>query len=59
MKTLVSALTLAAIIAAPALTTPAFAGNPNEVIVGGKVIGADPDPNVRLQLRRDYGSEGY
>ena len=59
MKTLVTVLTLATIIAAPALTSPAFAANPNEVIVGGKVIGADPDPNVRLQLRRDYGSEGY
>jgi hypothetical protein len=32
---------------------------PNNVTVGGKNIGQDPDSNVRLQLRRDYGSEGF
>jgi hypothetical protein len=26
--------------------------------VGGKSIGQDPDANVRLQMRRDAGSEG-
>ena len=31
----------------------------NEVIVGGKVIGADPDANVRFQLGRDAGSENF
>ena len=31
----------------------------NDVIVGGKVIGADPDADVRLQLRRDARSEGF
>jgi hypothetical protein len=29
------------------------------VIVGGKRLGQDPDSNVRLQMRRDFGSEGY
>jgi hypothetical protein len=29
------------------------------VTVGGKNIGQDPDANVRLQMRRDYGSEGF
>ena len=58
MKTLIAALALAAFIATPVITSPAFADE-TEVIVGGKVIGKDPDPNVRLQLRRDYGSEGY
>jgi len=29
---------------------------PYVVIEDGKVIGADPDPNVRLELRRDYES---
>jgi len=58
MKTLIAALFLAGtLIAAPAFARLAFADN--EVIVGGKVIGADPDANVRLQLRRDYGSEGF
>ena len=29
----------------------------NDVVVDGRFIGADPDPNVRLELRRDaYGS---
>jgi hypothetical protein len=56
MKTLIAALALAtALIAAPAFTHTAFAQN--EVTMGGKVIGQDPDANVRLQLRRDYGSE--
>jgi hypothetical protein len=58
MKTLIAGLALAAtLIVAPAFTRLAFADN--EVIVGGKVIGADPDANVRLQLRRDAGSEGF
>jgi hypothetical protein len=26
------------------------------VVEDGKVIGQDPDPNVRLELRRDYYS---
>jgi hypothetical protein len=57
MKSLIAALTLAAAIAAPAFTGAALAAN--EVTVGGQNIGADPDANVRLQLRRDAGSEGY
>ena len=57
MKTLIAALTLATLIAAPAFTRSAIAAN--EVIVGGKYVGADPDANVRFQLRRDAGSEGY
>jgi len=58
MKTLITALALATLIAAPALTTATVA-SAEEVFVGGKSIGADPDANVRLQLRRDFGSEGY
>jgi hypothetical protein len=57
MKALVTALVLAAVIAAPVLIQPAAAQT--EVIVGGKYVGADPDANVRLQLRRDAGSEGF
>jgi hypothetical protein len=57
MKTLITTLVLATIVAAPAVTTSAFAAN--EVTVGDRVIGADPDANVRLQMRRDFGSEGY
>ena len=57
MKTLIAVLTLATFVAVPIATTPAAAEN--EVAVGGKIIGADPDANVRLQLRRDAGSEGY
>jgi hypothetical protein len=29
------------------------------VYEGGRFVGQDPDPNVRLQLRRDSGYEGY
>jgi hypothetical protein len=47
-----------ALIASPVLTQSAFAEAPDSVIVGGKNVGADPDANVRLQIRRDVGSEG-
>jgi hypothetical protein len=57
MKTLVAALALAALITAPTFTQSAIAAD--EVVVGGKTIGADPDANVRLQIRRDAGSENY
>ena len=61
MKTLITggAAALAiGLITGPVLTQPAFAEAPDSVIVGGKNIGADPDPNVRFQIRRDFGSEG-
>jgi hypothetical protein len=29
------------------------------VYEGGRFVGQDPDPNVRLQLRRDSDNEGY
>jgi hypothetical protein len=62
MKTLIigSAAALALVLlAGPVLTQPALAEAPNSVNVGGKNIGADPDSNVRFQLRRDVGSEGF
>ena len=55
MTKLITALALAALFAVPALTT----ASAEPVQFGGKTIGADPDPNVRLQLRKDFGSEGY
>ena len=61
MKTLISggvAALAIGLIASPVLTQPAFAEAPNSVIVGGKNVGADPDANVRYQMRRDFGSEG-
>jgi len=60
MKTLITAVALTiTFIAAPAITQSALAASPNDVMVGGQNIGQDPDTNVRLQLRRDYGSEGF
>ena len=59
MKTLIPALALFTLIVAPLVTQAATAASPNDVNVGGKSIGADPDENVRLQLRRDAGSEGF
>ena len=38
--------------------TQALTAGPNDVVVGGKSIGQAPDANVRLQMRRDAGSEG-
>jgi hypothetical protein len=33
---------------------PAYvAASPYAVIVGGQVVGADPDPNIRAQIERD------
>jgi hypothetical protein len=55
MKTLIVFLTLATAFVA----APSFAQSSNDVIVGGKSIGQDPDANVRLQLRRDFGSENF
>jgi hypothetical protein len=61
MKALNTALAIAALITAPAFTSAAVAAqqSQNDVIVGGKTIGSDPDANVRFQLRRDFGSEGF
>ncbi len=69
MKKLVTALVFAAFAAAPAFAAThhkktddanaayAAATDPNVVIVGGKVVGADPDANVRLSLMRDPESQ--
>jgi hypothetical protein len=62
MKTLIAGSVAAlamALIAGPVLTQPAFAEAPDSVIVGGKNVGADPDANIRFQMRRDFGSEGF
>jgi hypothetical protein len=60
MKTLVSTLALATLlIAGPAFAQSATAPSPNDVTMGAKSIGQDPDANVRLQMRRDFGSEGF
>jgi hypothetical protein len=62
MKSLIAGRVMAlaiTLVAAPVFTQPAFAEQPNRVIVGGQNIGADPDANVRFQMRRDVGSEGF
>jgi patatin-like phospholipase/acyl hydrolase len=65
MKKLIMTLALAAVTAAPAFAAThhkkaddaraayAAATDSTVVIVDGKVVGADPDANVRLNLRRD------
>lgn len=64
MKKFVTALALAAFVATPAFaanhkksndaaSTYVAATDPTVVVVNGKVVGADPDANVRLNLRRD------
>ena len=62
MKTLITggAVGLAiTLLTGPVLTQPAFAEGPDSVIVGGKNVGADPDSNVRFEMRRNFGSEGF
>ena len=67
MKYLMTALALATLVASPAFAATkkipqyrsdaaqSYASVPaaNVVVVDGQVVGADPDPNVRLQLQRD------
>jgi hypothetical protein len=50
MKTLIGVVALATALIVPALTQVAVA-DPNDVIVGGKSLGQDPDSNVRHQTR--------
>ena len=60
MKTLVATVAFAiAFTAVPISIQSAAAAESMEVYVGGKYIGKDPDANVRLQLRRDAGSENF
>ena len=59
MSTLITVLVVTTLIAVPLFTVSAAAASQNDVIVGGKSVGSDPDANVRLQLRRDAGSEGF
>lgn len=66
MTKFITVATLTVLFASPALAkSPAPkqpllglhmpADQPQVVIRGGRVIGEDPDPNVRLQILRDYG----
>jgi hypothetical protein len=61
MKAFIATVALATLIAAPAfaqapstnLPAPGVT-NPNAVLApGGKIIGADPDPNIRFEILRD------
>jgi hypothetical protein len=56
MKMFIAAVAFATVLTAPVFTQAAVAG-PNDVILNGKNLGQDPDANVRLQMRRDFGSE--
>jgi hypothetical protein len=38
------------------ISGPRVKGKPGDVIDGGRVIGADPDPSIRDQLLREYNS---
>jgi hypothetical protein len=37
----------------------AYYAGPQDVVVDGQVVGADPDANVRLQLRKDADAQNY
>jgi hypothetical protein len=55
MQKLFLAASLAAMITTPALTQQINADFYNSplVISGDRIVGQDPDPNVRLELRRN------
>jgi hypothetical protein len=53
MKTLIALAALSAVIATPAIAQQAQRGGPNAVYSGDQYLGADPDPNVRFELRRE------
>jgi hypothetical protein len=53
MKTLLSVVAVATIIASPAFAQKAPKVSPNAVVVDGQAVGQDPDPNIRFQLRRE------
>jgi hypothetical protein len=52
MKRIVVAAILAAVATAPALAQYRYVSR-NAVVYDGKIIGQDPDPNVRLDLRKN------
>ena len=54
MKTLVTALALVTVIAAPAFAQKSKPVPPNAVIVDGQVVGQDPDASIRFELRKEY-----
>jgi hypothetical protein len=65
IKTLASVVAFSALISAPALAQSArgSAGSrydqhvtrdPDNVVIGGKVVGRDPDPFIRSQILRGY-----
>jgi hypothetical protein len=61
LKMVLSVIALAALVAAPAVaksrtqrpTAPTLVYSNNTVSQGGKLLGADPDPRVRFEIRRD------
>jgi hypothetical protein len=56
LKVALSAIALAALVAAPATAksrTQSPAIQHDQVVVDGKVTGADPDDGIRSQIRRD------
>jgi hypothetical protein len=59
MKTLITTLALASLVAAPAFAHRATQFSGDKVTFAGKYLGQDPDPNVRSTLLRDAGSENH
>jgi hypothetical protein len=64
-KIALSAIALAALVVGPAVAKPRSHApvydngyhngyHNGRVVVGGRLVGADPDPNIRIQIRRDW-----
>ena len=59
MTRILTAIVMSTLATSAALAQVGPVGPRDEVVCNGKVAGHDPDSNVRLQMRRDCGSEGY
>jgi hypothetical protein len=62
-KSLAATLVAVIVIGTPAAAQSTRVGSAvhrpnNQVILGGRVVGEDPDPNVRLEIRRTFDSHG-
>jgi hypothetical protein len=42
-----------AVVAAPVAAWPVVVAGPNQVVFNNRVIGTDPDPNIRAYITRD------
>jgi hypothetical protein len=59
MKSILASATLAALLAVSATNAYAKPIQGNDVVVNGKVVGHDPDANIRGYMPRDTNGADY